>query len=51
MFDIHTYSRNAQRAICLFFSAVIVSTGLLLGVLGAHAMERDAAAAVAEARA
>jgi hypothetical protein len=51
MFAIHTYGRTAQRAICLFFSAVIVSTGLMLGALGAQAMERDAIAAVTEARA
>jgi hypothetical protein len=49
MFTIHTYSRTAQRAICLFFSAVIVSSGLMLGVVGVHAAERSAVAAHVQA--
>lgn len=51
MFAIHTYGRTAQRAICLFFSAVIVSSGLMLGVVGVHAAERSAIAAHVEASA
>ena len=50
MFAIHSHRRIAQRAICLFFAAVIVSSGLSLGAFGALAMERSAAAAVTEAR-
>jgi hypothetical protein len=51
MFAIDTHGRTARRAICLFFSAVIVSTGLCLGALGAQSMERSALAAVAAAHA
>jgi hypothetical protein len=43
--------QNVQRAICLFFSALIVSSALALGYVGAEAAEQNAIAALSETRA
>ena len=42
--------QNVQRAICLFFSALIVSSALTLGYVGAEVAEQNAIAALSEAR-
>lgn len=43
--------QNVQRAICLFFSALIVSSALTLGYVGAEVAEQNAVAALTESRA
>ena len=51
MFTTTIQYQNVQRAICLFFSALIVSSALTLGYVGAEVAEQNAIAALSEARA
>lgn len=51
MFNITANYQNVQRAVCLFFSAMIVSSALMLGYVGAQAAEQNAIASLTETRA
>lgn len=42
MFAIQMYRNTAQRAVCMFLAACIVSCALAAGAIGAQAIERDA---------
>ncbi len=47
MNTLYTLSQNAQRAVCLFFAAVIVASSLSLGAVGTQvAFEHAASMAV-----
>jgi hypothetical protein len=47
MFTSNLSLSRVERAICMFFAAIIVVAGLSAGAVGAHAAERDARAAIA----
>jgi hypothetical protein len=47
MFAVLEFSRNAQRAVCMLMSAVIVAASLSLGAYGAQSMQYDAPALTA----
>lgn len=51
MFTTTATYQNVQRAVCMFFSALIVSSALALGYVGTVAAEQNAIAASTEARA
>ena len=51
MFTTTIQYQNVQRAICLFFSALIVSSAPTLGYVGAEVAEQNVIAALSEARA
>jgi hypothetical protein len=51
MFTNTIQHQNVQRAICLFFSALIVSSALTLGYVGTQVAEQNAIAALTESRA
>lgn len=42
MFDVTEFSRNIQRAVCMFGAALIVTAGLGLGTFGAQSMQDEA---------
>ena len=42
MFAVLEFSRNAQRAVCMLMSAVIVAASLSLGAYGVQSMLHDA---------